>query len=138
MSKNELPNLFYPEYAEKLIAYDADINAAMNIAVLGMCVSHPERPVLSCLLHGQMSLFSISQIWDESPVNSLRGKLTNESTYNILMISFRSLKGADISQLPSIIKLETEKYFQYQLQKKMNKRLPQQDENQLSLDFNFD
>lgn len=60
----------------------------------------------------------------------------NESTYNILIISFRSVKGADISQLPSIIKLETEKYFQYQWQKKMNKRVAQSDrssENQMSL-----
>lgn len=57
----------------------------------------------------------------------------NESTYSILIVSFRSLKGADISQLPEIIKLETKKYFQYQYQKKMNRRVGQVDENQLSL-----
>ena len=42
--------------------HDADINAAMNIAALGVCVSNPERPGMSCLLHGQLPLFSISQI----------------------------------------------------------------------------
>ncbi len=57
----------------------------------------------------------------------------NESTYAILMVSFRSLKGADINQLPEIIRLETRKYFQYQLQKKMNRRTGQVDENQLNL-----
>lgn len=57
----------------------------------------------------------------------------DESTYSILILSFRSLKGADISQLPEIIKLETRKYFHYQLQKRMNRRVAQVDENQLSL-----
>jgi IS605 OrfB family transposase len=42
--------------------HDADINAARNIAALGMSVSHPERPGMSCLLQGQLPLFAISQI----------------------------------------------------------------------------
>lgn len=57
----------------------------------------------------------------------------DESTYSILIVSFRSLKGTDVSQLPEIIKLETKKYFQYQLDKRMNRRVAQVDENQLSL-----
>jgi len=57
----------------------------------------------------------------------------NESTFMILIVSFKSLKGADISQLPEIIRLNTKEYFQHQLQKKMNRRVGQVDENQLSL-----
>lgn len=57
----------------------------------------------------------------------------NESTYSILIVSFKSLKGADISQLPEIIRLNTKEYFQHQLQKKMNRRVGQVDENQLTL-----
>jgi hypothetical protein len=57
----------------------------------------------------------------------------NESTFMILIVSFKSLKGADISQLPEIIRLNTKEYFQHQLQKKMNRRVGQVDENQLTL-----
>lgn len=57
----------------------------------------------------------------------------NESTYTILVVSFRSVKGADVSELPEIIRLNTREYFQHQLQKKMNRRVAQVDENQLSL-----
>lgn len=42
--------------------HDADINAANNIAILGICVSNPESPGMSCQLEGQLSLFPISQI----------------------------------------------------------------------------
>ena len=37
--------------------HDADVNAAMNIAVLGMCASYPESPGLTCQLEGQLPLF---------------------------------------------------------------------------------
>lgn len=57
----------------------------------------------------------------------------NESTYYILVVSFRSLKGADISQLPAIIQLNTKEYFQHQLQKKINRRIAQVDDGQLNL-----
>lgn len=49
----------------------------------------------------------------------------NDSTYHILAISFRSLKGADIDQLPEIIQLKTRDYFRYQADKKMNRRIAQ-------------
>ncbi|MEA5502477.1 transposase [Halotia wernerae UHCC 0503] len=39
--------------------HDADINAAKNIAALGMSVSHPESPGMTCQLQGQMSLFGL-------------------------------------------------------------------------------
>lgn len=42
--------------------HDADVNAAMNIAALGVCVSNPESPGMSCQLEGQLFLFPISQI----------------------------------------------------------------------------
>jgi IS605 OrfB family transposase len=42
--------------------HDADQNAANNIAALGICVSNPESPGMSCHLEGQLSLFPISQI----------------------------------------------------------------------------
>ena len=42
--------------------HDADVNAALNIAGLGICVSNPESPEMSCQLEGQLSLFPISQI----------------------------------------------------------------------------
>jgi hypothetical protein len=60
----------------------------------------------------------------------------NQDTYYILMMSFRSLQGADISQLPEHIKVATKKYFQYHWDKKFNRRTAQSDENQLSL-FNL-
>lgn len=37
------------------LEHDADINAALNIAALGGCVTNPERPGLSCLLGGHSS-----------------------------------------------------------------------------------
>lgn len=40
--------------------HDADVNAALNIAALGICVSNPESPGMSCQLEGQLSLFSMS------------------------------------------------------------------------------
>lgn len=42
--------------------HDADVNAANNIAILGVCVSNPESPGMSCQLEGQLFLFPISQI----------------------------------------------------------------------------
>lgn len=42
--------------------HDADVNAALNIAALGISVSNPESPGMSCQLEGQLSLFPISQI----------------------------------------------------------------------------
>ena len=39
--------------------HDADINAAKNIAALGLSVSQPESPGLTCQLQGQMSLFGM-------------------------------------------------------------------------------
>lgn len=38
------------------LEHDADINAAKNIAALGVSVNDPERPGLSCQIEGQMSL----------------------------------------------------------------------------------
>jgi putative transposase len=37
--------------------HDSDINAAINIAALGISVSNPESPGFSCRLEGQLSLF---------------------------------------------------------------------------------
>lgn len=42
--------------------HDADINAANNIAALGVCVSNPESPGMSCQLEGQLPLFPMIQI----------------------------------------------------------------------------
>jgi IS605 OrfB family transposase len=42
--------------------HDADINAANNIAALGIPVSNPEIPGMSCQLEGQLSLFPMIQI----------------------------------------------------------------------------
>jgi IS605 OrfB family transposase len=42
--------------------HDADVNAALNIAALGICASNPESPGMSCQLEGQLFLFPISQI----------------------------------------------------------------------------
>ncbi|MHC5832405.1 MAG: zinc ribbon domain-containing protein, partial [Nostoc sp.] len=39
--------------------HDADINAAKNIAALGLSVSQPESPGMTCQLQGQMSLFGM-------------------------------------------------------------------------------
>jgi hypothetical protein len=49
----------------------------------------------------------------------------NDSTFHILAISFRSLKGADVDSLPEIIQLKTREYFRYQADKKMNRRIAQ-------------
>lgn len=37
--------------------HDADVNAALNIAALGLSVNQPESPGISCQLEGQLSLF---------------------------------------------------------------------------------
>ena len=52
----------------------------------------------------------------------------SDSTFHILAISFRSLKGSDVQELPEIIQLKTREYFKYQADKKMNRRLPQDSE----------
>lgn len=45
------------------LEHDADINAANNIAALGICVSNPESPGMSCQLDGQLSsLGDISEL----------------------------------------------------------------------------
>jgi len=43
--------------------HDADINAANNIAALGLSVSQPESPGIACQLEGQLSLFPTGEIW---------------------------------------------------------------------------
>lgn len=40
--------------------HDADINAACNIADLGVPVSNPESPGIACLLEGQLPLFRLA------------------------------------------------------------------------------
>src|SRR5919199_3693768 len=40
--------------------YDADMNAAINIADLGVCVSNPESPGIVCLLEGKLPLFRLA------------------------------------------------------------------------------
>lgn len=40
--------------------HDADINAAMNIADLGVCVSNPESLGIACLLEEQLPLFRLA------------------------------------------------------------------------------
>ena len=58
----------------------------------------------------------------------------SDSTFHILSISFRSLKGANIDQLPEIINLKTREYFRYQANKKANRLIPQNSEwEQLTL-----
>jgi IS605 OrfB family transposase len=47
--------------------HDADVNAALNIAALGVNVIHPERPRLSCQLEGQLSLLVNAKIWAKAP-----------------------------------------------------------------------
>jgi len=52
---------------------DADLNAAMNIAALGVCVNNPEIPGISCQLEGQLCLFPIAgEIWDKAPSSTKR------------------------------------------------------------------
>jgi putative transposase len=44
------------------LEHDADINAAKNIAALGMSVSHPESLKMVCLLEGQLSLLDAQEL----------------------------------------------------------------------------
>jgi len=37
--------------------HDADVNAAKNIAALGLSVSQPESPGMTCQLQGQLAWF---------------------------------------------------------------------------------
>jgi putative transposase len=39
--------------------HDADVNAALNIAALGLSVTQPEIPGMACLLEGQLSLLAV-------------------------------------------------------------------------------
>lgn len=61
------------------------------------------------------------------------------STFYILLVSFRSLKGTDISELPKFIVMETQRYFRFLEQRKANQRLAKRyvDPNQPTL-FNVD
>ena len=46
--------------------HDADVNAALNIAALGVSIDNPEVPGMTCTLEGQLSLLA-GQIWDKTP-----------------------------------------------------------------------
>lgn len=56
------------------LEHDADLNAAKNIAAMGICVNNPEIPGITCQLEGQLSLFPIGEIWDKAP-SSLSGRV---------------------------------------------------------------
>ena len=47
--------------------HDADINAALNIAALGLRVSQPEISGIACQREGQLLLFKADMIWDKAP-----------------------------------------------------------------------
>ncbi|MCF4967506.1 RNA-guided endonuclease InsQ/TnpB family protein [Nostoc sp. CMAA1605] len=48
--------------------HDADMNAANNIAALGVTfVNSPEISGIACQLEGQLSLFPTGEIWDKAP-----------------------------------------------------------------------
>ncbi len=50
------------------LKHDADINAALNIAALGLSVIQPESPGMSCWLDGQLNLFSTTIMnWAKAP-----------------------------------------------------------------------
>ncbi|WP_414581136.1 RNA-guided endonuclease InsQ/TnpB family protein [Scytonema sp. PCC 10023] len=52
---------------------DADVNAALNIAALGISVNNPEVPGITCLLEGQRELFPTgSENWDKAPTSTKR------------------------------------------------------------------
>lgn len=61
------------------------------------------------------------------------------SVFYILLVSFRSLKGTDTSELPKFIVMETQRYFRFLEQHKANQRLAKKyvDPNQLAL-FNLE
>jgi putative transposase len=44
------------------LEHDADVNAARNIAALGMSVSHPESLKMVCLIEGQLSLLDVLEL----------------------------------------------------------------------------
>jgi IS605 OrfB family transposase len=47
---------------------DSDLNAALNIAALGLTfVNQPEIPGIACNLEGQLSLFPVGLNWDKAP-----------------------------------------------------------------------
>ncbi|WP_309232602.1 RNA-guided endonuclease InsQ/TnpB family protein [Cylindrospermum sp. FACHB-282] len=46
--------------------HDADINAALNIAALGVSVNNPEVPGIACLLEGEGLLPTSGEIWDKA------------------------------------------------------------------------
>lgn len=52
--------------------------------------------------------------------------VTND-VFNILVMSFKSMRGTDITQLPELIKIKTVEYFQYQERRRMNRRTGQRD-----------
>ncbi|MFS8120393.1 MAG: hypothetical protein ACMG55_18180 [Microcoleus sp.] len=58
----------------------------------------------------------------------------NDSTFAILIVSFRSWAGTNVEDLPEIIHIKTREYFQHQANKKMNRRIAQDSEwEQLNL-----
>jgi hypothetical protein len=64
------------------------------------------------------------------------GRITmKDSTFSILILSFRSADGVDLADLPSIISVETERYFQFQRDKRINSRIGKRDVCDGQMDF---
>jgi len=127
-------------YVDRIAELEAALEKSVDL--------HEDFPVTLAMLHKSSGIVSKSQvkkavkrdfIEDRDYIEMQDGFIyINVPTFYILMISFKALKGADISGLPAILPIATEAYFQYQKMKRMNTRVGQRDQScpgQMPLDL---
>jgi hypothetical protein len=148
--RKQLENLFKQESSDRDELINALNNAESELLTLQQKLhqsqlDHQSFCFTARFLHQVSGIVNFSQVKSAIKRDFVEGRdwilveneiHLNESTFNILTVSFRSLRGTNISCLPEIIKLETQLYFQYQEQRRKNRRINQCDcDGQTCLDL---
>jgi hypothetical protein len=148
--RDNLENLFKQEASDRDELVKALNNAESELLTLQQKLhqsqlDHQSFCFTARFLHQVSGIVNFSQVKSAIKRDFVEGRdwilveneiYLNESTFNILTVSFRSLRGTNISCLPEIIKLETQLYFQYQEQRRKNRRINQCDcDGQIALNL---
>jgi hypothetical protein len=148
--RKQLESLFKQESSDRDELINALNNAESELLTLQQKLhqsqlDHQNFCFTSRFLHQVSGIVNFSQVKSAIKRDFVEGRdwilveneiHLNESTFNILTVSFRSLRGTNISCLPEIIKLETQLYFQYQEQRRKNRRINQCDcDGQIALNL---
>jgi predicted outer membrane protein len=112
-------------HLERSFAKSEEVRAELNEAL-------DKFPITLDRLHRTSGIVSKSQVQRALKASFIRGRdwmiadgqiTMNESTFNILILSFRSAAGTDLADLPRLISVETERYFQFQRDRRINSRV---------------